>query len=1276
MNEGFEVVDFLKDIGLSSYHDKLSKYPMEELVEFTDDDLKEIGVLPSHRKKLLAALGEPSAINTQIDSLPQMIALPLHEYLHESHPSQKLWAACDVVELLLRFLVTISTADRRKQGELDDKLLRQIWGKIEMPTLAAWFSMACSLAEARFEGDLIAPEIDPYVSGPLKSLLYGPESPGTPETSFLKLRNHLAHSGGMTKRKAEQLLAIWQKPFEQTIEELSWLSGLRVIGLDEDGTALELKGVADHSLPATGITRSLLGGDSDGVWVVRDDIVLPLWPMALFGRPSASNASGGIKTGDDNATQIYVRKDIVRLQFTPLGADSFSHSEADETALEAFQKLFSLDRAKQQASSKSFKQQDFTQEIQKDAYQMVGRIEEQSRINNCIDSLEQGLVWLTGNAGMGKSFLMARIANDLMDKHKGSHTIVLPYRFKAGDDSRCSRGAFVDYVIERLVAADALIPKAGIQKEGKAEERLKSCLGFLSRDRKVIFVLDGLDEIHAADSLFTEEIPLALAYPGVTWVCAGRPEAELMKSFRIHQAIMPYPEGLPPMRTKDIRGMLLEKIGPLRKKLLANDKEKDDEISNPFIDLVAKRAAGFPLYVKYVIGDVLSNRYRVLDGDEDLPDNLHAYHERLIEGFGIGDLRAVLTPLAATLAVAHEPLAEHEIVTLLTLRDIVSDGDSGTELIRSGLSALTSMLRRMPDPEGEEGFTLFHKSLRDHMLTTSTMADSIKLAQRAFAQAAMKPDDAPAITNYLYRAGVDHLIEADMLDEARARLLDLDHLQIMYKLGKTNLKILQYWNRIGDESPGDEYTAAVNSYAKQQIRERGLEIVRDICSFCRFSGWYKAGVNIAEISIELHEKILGSDSPQTLKNIDDLGSLLKDSGNLDAAEEIYRRVLKIREDKIGPECPATLICANNLGLLLSKQGKINEAETLIRRTLEAQERNLGPEHLDTLKGVSDLGAVLWRKGEMDESEIHFRRVLEARERILSPEHPDTLKSVKNLGVVLWDKGEKDEGESLVRRAIEGQQKNLGPEHPDTLKSIIFLGKGLWQNGEKDEPAALVRRALEIQERKLGPEHPDTLKSVHVLAEGLWQNGEKDEAETLIRRAIDAQERMLGPEHLDTLDSINNLAVVLSRKGHKHEAEALVQRVFDAQQKVLDPKHPEMLASKQNLATYLRDGGKPEKGITLLKEVLEIRRSQAEGRTDPNLASVLTALGTTFGALNQFDDAISHLTESAEMQRQLISGSYEGLRGKLKTTLARLASVYESAGNQENAELIRSEIDAL
>ena len=239
-----------------------------------------------------------------------------------------------------------------------------------MPTLGAWLSMAVSLSQSKSKNDLMMPEIDQYVNATLKTLLYGPDNPGTADTSFLKLRNRLAHGGGLTRKEAERLISIWQDPFEKTIEALDWLRDIKIIGLDNN-VPMELKGTSDNLIAADNLDISQFEGDSDGVWLIKGDNTLSLWPMALFGYPSVSNAKGNIETGDINSTQIYVRKDVVQLQFTPLGAEGFSHSEAGVSAVEAFQSLFSLKRANQKASEKAFKIQDFGREIQKDANQMV-----------------------------------------------------------------------------------------------------------------------------------------------------------------------------------------------------------------------------------------------------------------------------------------------------------------------------------------------------------------------------------------------------------------------------------------------------------------------------------------------------------------------------------------------------------------------------------------------------------------------------------------------------------------------------------------------------------------------------------------------------------------------------------------------------------------------------------------------------------------------------------------------------------------------------------------
>ena len=111
-------------------------------------------------------------------------------------------------------------------------------------------------------------------------------------------------------------------------------------------------------------------------------------------------------------------------------------------------------------------------------------------------------------------------------------------------------------------------------------------------------------------------------------------------------------------------------------------------------------------------------------------------------------------------------------------------------------------------------------------------------------------------------------------------------------------------------------------------------------------------------------------------------SLLKSKGDYEGAEPLYRRALEVRERTLGEEHPDTLTSVNHLGLLLKSKGDYEGAEPLYRRALEDRERTLGEEHLDIITSVSNLGLLLKSKGDYESAEPLYRRVLEGFERTL------------------------------------------------------------------------------------------------------------------------------------------------------------------------------------------------------------------------------------------------------------------------------------------------------
>ncbi|KAL1991172.1 hypothetical protein VTN49DRAFT_5676 [Thermomyces lanuginosus] len=119
-------------------------------------------------------------------------------------------------------------------------------------------------------------------------------------------------------------------------------------------------------------------------------------------------------------------------------------------------------------------------------------------------------------------------------------------------------------------------------------------------------------------------------------------------------------------------------------------------------------------------------------------------------------------------------------------------------------------------------------------------------------------------------------------------------------------------------------------------------------------------------------------------------------GQYNEAETTHRQALEIREKILGRNNPDTLTSVRNLGLALERQRLYERAEALYRRALDGRLKVLGPDHPDILASISNWGDVLVFQGEYEKVEAMFRRALKGREKVLGSHHPDTLSSARKL----------------------------------------------------------------------------------------------------------------------------------------------------------------------------------------------------------------------------------------------------------------------------------------
>ena len=171
-----------------------------------------------------------------------------------------------------------------------------------------------------------------------------------------------------------------------------------------------------------------------------------------------------------------------------------------------------------------------------------------------------------------------------------------------------------------------------------------------------------------------------------------------------------------------------------------------------------------------------------------------------------------------------------------------------------------------------------------------------------------------------------------------------------------------------------------------------------------------------------------------------MGTVYIGLGLYPRAQLLLQQAVEIRQRVLGPEHPDTLKSMHDLAIVLWNEGHYAEAEKLDRETLDIRRRVLGPEHPDTLNSMDTLAVVLDEEGHYAEAEKLYRETLDIQRRVLGPEHPDTLLSMHNLAFVLRDEGHYAEAEKLYRETLDIQRRVLGPEHPDTATINEQLGQ--------------------------------------------------------------------------------------------------------------------------------------------------------------------------------------------------------------------------------------------
>ncbi|RUS70339.1 hypothetical protein EGW08_021900, partial [Elysia chlorotica] len=223
-------------------------------------------------------------------------------------------------------------------------------------------------------------------------------------------------------------------------------------------------------------------------------------------------------------------------------------------------------------------------------------------------------------------------------------------------------------------------------------------------------------------------------------------------------------------------------------------------------------------------------------------------------------------------------------------------------------------------------------------------------------------------------------------------------------------------------------------------------------------------------------------------------------------DPLQRRALQLEELVIGPDSADVARSLNELGVLYYLQNNADVAESYFKRSLEMRESILGPDHPDVASSLNNLAALYNDRKLYDTAEPLYDRALKIRLKNQSSDSPGVASIINHLARLYKQQGKFDKAEPLYRQAVEIREKTFGGNHPSVATALVNLAVLISQQNRFSEAGPLFEQALKIYEDSLGPQHTRVAETLRNLAVMKYEEEDYQTAAHYYKRATEIKEQ--------------------------------------------------------------------------------------------------------------------------------------------------------------------------
>ncbi|KAI1460374.1 hypothetical protein F4805DRAFT_417324 [Annulohypoxylon moriforme] len=247
--------------------------------------------------------------------------------------------------------------------------------------------------------------------------------------------------------------------------------------------------------------------------------------------------------------------------------------------------------------------------------------------------------------------------------------------------------------------------------------------------------------------------------------------------------------------------------------------------------------------------------------------------------------------------------------------------------------------------------------------------------------------------------------------------------------------------------------ASVVLELREKPSDKGDKLLSKVAESYNILGDFEEAERLYRELLELRQRILGEDNPETLNAMQKLINVLEsqrenkkfflDPQEDKEAKELCWKLLQLKQQSLGKRHPGTLGTMHDLSRLLQRgiiydtlrggEEYSEKAERMCRETLQLSKEILGEEHLDTLSATQILARALQSREKYEEAvqiyreALHLSKILERKDFELS--------ILDNLERIFYIIGDQTEARKVHDMCIEAQKRTaqaLERNHRDSF----------------------------------------------------------------------------------------------------------------------------------------------------------------------------------------------------------------------------------------------------